>query len=112
MEKPLYEPNGWKVVMPPIKNPGVWSRLARGARTRLQSWPQPARIALLLTIVVLATSLMGCATTLAPPDTMPSNPALPPNVLPDSPPNYLESALANISKWRKRLNELITTPAN
>lgn len=78
----------------------------------LLALPQPVRLACLLLLLVLVVSLTACATTSAPPASMPLNPEPPPSVLPSSPPNYLESAQKTISEWRKRLTELTAKPAN
>jgi hypothetical protein len=79
---------------------------------KLAELPLPVRGASLLLLIVLAGSLLGCATTSTPPSNMPLNPEPPPSRLPDSPPTYLDDAKRDISEWRKLLQELILKPAN
>lgn len=108
----MYDFNGWQQQRPPIKRPARLKTLVRDVRTRLQSWPAPARLAFALLLIVLAASLLGCATTSAPPAITPRNPEPPPTRLSESPPDYLSNAQAFISEWRKLLQELIQKPAN
>lgn len=108
----MYEPNGLPPWLLPIKRRGAWSALGNRLRMLLGDLPPPVRIGCVLLLLVLAASLMGCATTSAPPTNMPSNPEPPPSALPPQPPNYSQSAREAISTWRKRLIEQTAKPAN
>jgi hypothetical protein len=88
------------------------SRLGKDALTKLRSWGPLEKLASALVLLVLLGLLVGCGTTSAPPAITPRNPEPPPSVLPESPPNYLESARLLILTWQKRLNEQTATPAN
>ncbi len=108
----MYEPNGKLPHFEQPKRPALWSRLgARLWMVQRESLP-PLRIAFALTLLALLVMLAGCATTSTQPATMPRNPEPPPSRLSESPPNYLSSAAANISAWRKRLTEQTSKPAN
>lgn len=89
-----------------------WRTCASLALTRLREWGPLEKLGSALVLLVLLGLLVGCGTTLQPPVITPRNPEPPPSVLPESPPNYLESARLLISTWQKRLNEQTATPAN
>lgn len=102
-----------KYRLPPLtRKPVAWSERVSLALMKLAAWPHFAKVASVLLLLVLAGSLLGCATTSAPPSTMPRNPEPPPSRLPDSPPTYLDDAKRDISEWRRLLQELIAKPAN
>jgi hypothetical protein len=91
---------------------GVWNALVRAVRIRLLQLQPAERLASVLPLIVLAGMLTACATTSAPPSTLPRNPTPPPSALPASPPNYSERAAEAIQSWRKKLIEAIQKPAN
>jgi hypothetical protein len=91
---------------------GVWNALVRAVRIRLLQLQPAERLASVLPLIVLAGMLTSCATTSAPPSTLPRNPTPPPSALPASPPNYLGDALRFISESQRLLQELTAKPAN
>jgi hypothetical protein len=91
---------------------GVWNALVRAVQIRLLQLQPAERLASVLPLIVLAGTLTACATTSAPPSTLPRNPTPPPSALPPSPPDYLGDALRNIEEWRKQLQGLTPSPAN
>jgi hypothetical protein len=98
--------NAWngRLELPPlIKKRNVWKERARGMWTRLQELPPPARVALLLLLIVLATSLAGCGTTSAPSSFTPRNPEPPPTTLSERSVPWSQSAAQLLSKWRAML---------
>jgi hypothetical protein len=95
-----------------MKMPDALSKLGKGALTKLLSWPLSAKLVCGMLLLLLAGSLMGCATTSAPSTNTPRNPEPPPSVLPQSSPGYLGLAHDLLSTWRKQLNELTTKPAH
>lgn len=112
MAKTPYVWNGGKPRPMQIQKRAAWKERGKALLTVLQDLPPPVRAASGLLLLVLVASLMGCATTSAPPTSTPVNPEPPPSALPDSPPTYLDDARLAISQWRKLLQELIAKPAN
>ncbi len=101
----MYEQNGKLPHYEQPKRPALWNKLGNRLSVLLRELLPPLKIAFALMLVALLILLAGCATTSTPPDSLPKNPEPPPSRLSESPPNYLSSAAANISAWRKRLTE-------
>ena len=86
------------------------SNSASAALMKLKSLPPPVRLGLWLTLLVLAASLAGCATTSAPSSFTPRNPSPPqPSQSQPSVP-YSSSAAVNINHWRKLLTDTLAMP--
>ncbi len=108
----MYEQNGKLPLYEQPKRPALWSRLAARLWMAQRELLPPLRIAFALMLVALLILLGGCATTSAPPATMPRNPEPPPTRLSESPPTYLSDALRNISRWRNELRSATSKPEN
>jgi hypothetical protein len=108
----MYVQNGKLPLREPTKRPALWSKLGNRLSALLRELLPPLKIAFALMLVALLILLAGCATTSTPPDILPKNPEPPPSRLSESPPNYLSSALENISAWRKTLNGLTSRHAH
>jgi hypothetical protein len=104
-------PNGSQPQHKPTQKPESLNSNASDARMTWLALPPVVRLLCVVLLLLLAGSLVACGTTSAPSSFTPSNPEPPPSVLPESSPEYLSNASANISTWRRLLNELITKPA-
>lgn len=107
--------NDWNSQEPPRRRTvrlRGWSERVSRALMKLADWPEPAKLAFALTLIVLAVSLAGCATTSAPSSEPARNPSPPPTTLSESSETFSSRALRNISEWRKKLIELLPRPAN
>lgn len=106
----MYDRNGWPQRPVQIQKRGVLKGLAKALQTLREPWLHPVRVGLLLTLLVLAVSLLGCATTSAPSDFTPANPSMPqPSQSQPSVP-YLTTAQESILRWRKQLQDTLVTP--
>lgn len=79
------------------------SALVRAVRTKLQDWPPPARLALLLLVVVLLGSVMGCSTPSVLPENAARNPSMPAVSTPQPLKTYSDSVADSFKKWREML---------
>jgi hypothetical protein len=74
---------------------------------KLAELPQVVKLASVLTLIVLAALLAGCATPSSPPSEGARNPLPPPTTLPASSETFSSRAARNISEWQKKLTELL-----
>ena len=95
---------------PQIPKRAVWSERAKAVRTMLQDWPLPARPAMLILLVVLLASVMGCSTTSPLPENAARNPSPPAVSTPQPSKPYLDSVSDDLKKWREMLTGTRPTP--
>lgn len=104
--------NGAQQLLQQALRRGNLSSSANAGQTKQRRSQQRGKGASVLMLCGLALMLTACATQQAPPSSTPVNPEPPPSALPESPPNYSESAHALLSKFQRLLTELIAKPAN
>lgn len=102
--------NGPRQLLPRTKTPVAWSERARAVRTTLAGLPPPVRPALLLLLVVLLVSVMGCATPSTLPENAARNPSMPAVNTPQPSKTYSDSVADSFRKWRERLTGTPATP--
>ena len=102
--------NGKQLLRRQTSTLGRWKAVASLLLMRLAGLPPPLRIGTVLLLLVLALSLMGCATPSAPSSEPAKNPAMPPASMSQPSVPYLEAARANILTWRKQLRDTLGMP--
>ena len=99
----MSETNGQSPLQPPTKKPAGWSERGKALQTWLLDLPQPVRIASLLTLLVLALLLVGCATPSTTPTESARNPQPPQLSEPLPSESYLHKAQKLIESWHSNV---------
>lgn len=97
---------------PRMKRHAIWSRRGSDVLTKLADWPPPVKQAFVLLLIVLAGSLVGCATTSARPDSEARNPSMPAVSTPQPSKTYSDSVADDFKRWREMLTGTPATPSN
>jgi hypothetical protein len=98
----MSEPNGSYLWLPPTKKPAAWSKRVSAAWTTLRALPPPVRLGFVLTLIVLAGLLAGCAHN-SPASQAAAIPAPPRLSQPLPSETYSGSAAKKLDDWRQRL---------
>lgn len=99
----MYEWNGPPLQLRRTTKRARWSSAVNAVRTSLRNLLPPVKLALLLLLVVLLGSVMGCATPSTLPDNAARNPSMPAVSTPQPLKTYSDSVADSFKTWRERL---------